>query len=707
MAVLRRFKLANVCQHREMEHHLDVGLVAVLGPNGSGKSNLANMIRTSITNDFTALAGVKADRISWDISAGEPSYVETEWEIDAGTMVVRRALANIGSGLWLNGEFLAESENGVTNEALKLLGVSKKIFDGFLFVNFWQLTEIAAGTKESRASLIQSLCALEHLPKVDTALRESIAGDKAALAAFDQVELDNLRLAFEARKTAIRSYRQAMAEIDSQRLADDVVAEYRTAVATAKQYEDCRQNVEAAQDRLQKAKAKDKELSLQVAPLVAAAISDEQAAAGAREALASSEAEHAAYAAYAAYAKQLAAYQAMLEAPEPVVPADPAEELVKASADAATAKDEAERIKSLLKQVAAKANITCRECFSKIEVTAEFVASLKSLEAAALARQAAAVARAAELRALAAEYRTQSAARTTWQANRVSAEIAIANLVKPAEVKVKPNTDPVSLRAERDAADEAYKTAASELAGVKAKLAVTEAGIVTAQDDLARWRAALPATAPVAPGDSVAAYVTLLAEQDRLDTERRELELSLVADLKLCADGSRRIRAMASDRRKLRHLSKWIEDQQRARDVLKRDRLPLRVISGMLVKTAAKLNHYLSKLGASFRVSADPEQFSFRIHYDSGHDAPASSLSTGQSLCLGIAFWLARADVFAGQLPLFVFDEPTANLDAEHVLSAADMFASLSNDLIASKRQGIVITHHAAVANAAAQVITL
>jgi DNA repair exonuclease SbcCD ATPase subunit len=707
MAVLRRFKLTNVCQHRAMEHHLDVGLVAILGPNGSGKSNLANMIRTSITNDFTALAGVKGDRVSWDISTGEPSYVETEWDVDAGTMVVRRALANIGSGLWLNGEFMAESETGVTSEALKLLGVPKKIFDNFLFVNFWQLTEIAAGTKESRASLIQSLCSLDHLPKVDTKLRETIAGDKASIAAFDQAELDSLRLAFQSRKTAIRGYRQKIEDIDSQRLTADVVVEYRTAVATAKQYEDCRQNVEAAQDRLRSAKLRSRELQQQVDTLTLESVDRGHTLTNLRELYDSSEAEHTAYAAHMLYASQLAEQQAVLQIPEPLVPADPAEDLVKASADIATAKDEAERVKSLLKQVAAKANITCRECFSRIEVTEEFIASLKSLEAAALKRQAAATASAAALRVLATEYRTQSAARTTWQANRVNADKAIAKLVKPDGKAVKPKSDLASLRVKRDQAIAAFNASESDRDAAKSKLALAALRVTASQDELARWQASLPKAAPVAAGDSIAAYTTLLAEQDRLDEERRDVELSLTSDLKLCADGVKRIRRMAADRRKLRSLAGWIDVQTRARDVLRRDRLPLRVISGMLMKTASRLNYYLSKLGAAFRVSADPEQFSFQVHYDSGHDAPASSLSTGQSLCLGIAFWLARADVFAGQLPLFVFDEPTANLDAEHVLAAADMFASLSNDLIASRRQGIVITHHEAVAHAAAQVITL
>jgi DNA repair exonuclease SbcCD ATPase subunit len=462
MAVLRRFKLTNVCQHRAMEHHLDVGLVAILGPNGSGKSNLANMIRTSITNDFTALAGVKGDRVSWDISTGEPSYVETEWDVDAGTMVVRRALANIGSGLWLNGEFMAESETGVTSEALKLLGVPKKIFDNFLFVNFWQLTEIAAGTKESRASLIQSLCSLDHLPKVDTKLRETIAGDKASIAAFDQAELDSLRLAFQSRKTAIRGYRQKIEDIDSQRLTADVVVEYRTAVATAKQYEDCRQNVEAAQDRLRSAKLRSRELQQQVDTLTLESVDRGHTLTNLRELYDSSEAEHTAYAAHMLYASQLAEQQAVLQIPEPLVPADPAEDLVKASADIATAKDEAERVKSLLKQVAAKANITCRECFSRIEVTEEFIASLKSLEAAALKRQAAATASAAALRVLATEYRTQSAARTTWQANRVNADKAIAKLVKPDGKAVKPKSDLASLRVKRDQAIAAFNASESD-----------------------------------------------------------------------------------------------------------------------------------------------------------------------------------------------------------------------------------------------------
>jgi len=108
-----------------------------------------------------------------------------------------------------------------------------------------------------------------------------------------------------------------------------------------------------------------------------------------------------------------------------------------------------------------------------------------------------------------------------------------------------------------------------------------------------------------------------------------------------------------------------------------------------------------------FRVVADPAEFAFTILHDDQSREPSLALSTGQGLCLGIAFWLARASVFESQFPFFVLDEPTANVDEKNVLAVAESIGALASQMAKEGRQGIVITHHAAVAAAATQRVSL
>jgi len=287
------------------------------------------------------------------------------------------------------------------------------------------------------------------------------------------------------------------------------------------------------------------------------------------------------------------------------------------------------------------------------------------------------------------------------------AKADLLQLVKP-DRQGKQDTGQVEqLRAvvKRNKAD-AVKWSQAKLAAI-AQQAAAEARIEAAETDISSHTASLAAVGkPQSEASLKQIQLQLARHEEHIDvfnSQRSKLAVKRTQAFETAG----RIRRLRRQRRSLQRLSQWVETLKRSRDVFKRDRLPARVVAGMLHRTTAKLNEYLGQLSVPFSVVADPAEFSFLATHNDGTVERAKRLSTGQSLCLGISFWLARADVFSGQLPFFCFDEPTSNLDDEHVVSVAELFSYLAGDLIRKHRQGLVITHHEALARCATHVIQL
>jgi DNA repair exonuclease SbcCD ATPase subunit len=239
------------------------------------------------------------------------------------------------------------------------------------------------------------------------------------------------------------------------------------------------------------------------------------------------------------------------------------------------------------------------------------------------------------------------------------------------------------------------------------KLVAISARCKAASEDVVRRKQQLGEQVSAITSRQLAEIRQLLAACDAVSQQRQTVSEELANLRGKAAATVKQLRKLRTDRRKICERAKWLDTLKRSRDVIKRDRLPARVIAVMLRRTTSKLNEYLLKLGVPFTAIADPEQFSFTIRHRDGTKEAANRLSTGQSLCLGVAFWLARADVFAGQLPMFWFDEPVANLDAERKVQVAELFGKLGQELAKNGRQGIVITHDDAIIKTATEVIRL
>jgi DNA repair exonuclease SbcCD ATPase subunit len=708
MLILRKLKLVNACQHVELERELKPGIVAIVGPNGSGKTNLMQLVRASVTNTYAAMAGKKADNINRLSAIDEPSYVETTWQVDAGNMLIRRSFRNSDAGLWLNNQRLVGAKNDdITAKAVELAGVAAKVFDDFLFANFTQLTCVANGTKEARVSLIQPLCGLDRLPTVDRYLRDAAVASETLIESFDQSALDSALAKWSQCRFDVKAVVSDAVELTASLPSAGYIQQQRTLLREYQEQRQWQQDLSLAIDRKRKAKAE---------YVVAADTADEskvaadQAAAellAAKQAYDACAADKLAADKWKTYLSDQSRLQKILDKPLPVEPDKPADKTAEElSADIEYAKLQLSLVTKARSQAKTGKKFQCGACRNLVEASQAYFEQLEA-EYSELKRsiddlQVRFKVMQGYSRSML-EYRD---ALRDAQRDKASAKQQLQSLQRPPQASF--NEDDAAMAAARlKAAKTAEQAASASDRESSNRLAAAKARYDAAVADVHRRKAEKSHEASKLTAKAAADIEATLAAYDEANQKHTALKLREAGLRGQAGELAASVRKLRAERRKLRSRQQWLLVLKRSRDVLKRDRLPSRVIAVMLRRTTKRLNEYLAKFGVPFSAAADPEQFSFLIRHRDGTREPASRLSTGQSLCLGIAFWLARSDVFAGQLPLFWFDEPVANLDAERKVQVAELFGKLGVELAANGRQGIVITHDEAIIRTATQVIQL
>jgi len=670
-----------------------------------------HLVRASITNTYGPMAGKKADNINRLAASDEPSYVETQWRVASGTMLIRRSFRNADAGLWLNNERLVGAKNDdITAKALELSGVKQQVFDDFLFANFSQITCVANGTRDARVSLIQPLCGLERLPLIDRYLRDSVNVNTALVEAFDPKELDEQASQWGQLRLAIKRAAAKLQEFDEKLPSAKYVSQQRKLLREYEDRKEQRQQLTLASDRKRKLIAERKSLETELAEAEQKLADAKIASMAAKEAVDKHLAAGKLHSEYKAYQQRLDSLIEVIDEPPPKEPAKHA--VIKHSAAELNAKCEylLNQLKGVDKAIRnAKEGTTfdCQTCRNPVNVTQAYRHKLQQ-----------------ERESLTLDLREQQSiadAATEYESQLASWKLAIAwheKSTKAAKLEMDALAKPVGGDAppvgsidllNRSFADaKALERSAERVAREASdKLVAISARCKAASEDVVRRKQQLGEQVSAITSRQLAEIRQLLAACDAVSQQRQTVSEELANLRGKAAATVKQLRKLRTDRRKICERAKWLDTLKRSRDVIKRDRLPARVIAVMLRRTTSKLNEYLLKLGVPFTAIADPEQFSFTIRHRDGTKEAANRLSTGQSLCLGVAFWLARADVFAGQLPMFWFDEPVANLDAERKVQVAELFGKLGQELAKNGRQGIVITHDDAIIKTATEVIRL
>lgn len=707
-------RLVEVCQHKDLNVEFTPGLTLIIGPNGSGKSNLVNLIRASLTNDFSSMGGVKSDNIRRGRADGTPSYVETTWHIKSGVMVVRRGLAGCSSSLVINGEeVVGNREDDISKEVLKRTDLTAAKVNDFLFADQDRLQDVIAGTKGRRAELFSSLCGIEVMQAIDRNLRETLNGDKALIENFDQNRLDQNLFKWAEARDKIRELRQQANSLSEQLMPEEQLERYRNHLQTVKTRSELLQSLSTVRERVRRQEKKIPDLKLRRNKEAAAVTDFDEKLTKVSDRLAKirsrrSEAKH-----EFAAAKRYAKAKKVLDKPAPEeVTLDGVVDTTKLEAACYKLQGKVNWLRQVIK-LAEKGELEyCSKCGSPVDAikghAEEHKRELAELEPK-LIRLEKKLERIERQKEAYDQYEKDLSAWTSEQraAQDVVDEIdelypsgpKIVDLTELEEqieaLGVKRDKLANKLRELRDS----HLEVNSQLSAAKQQLADAKAQLVVLQQQFEEL--------PNVEKDVDVEAESVVEAQKKLREDLADVQSTLRSkrtEAKYFAEDIRRLRA---EKRKYKRTRVWVDYAEKAREILKKDRLPAKIIAGMLGRTTLTVNGYLEQLGVPFRVQAELKNFSFEAIHADGTQEPASRLSVGQKTCLAIAFWLARAEVFIGSLPFFCLDEPTAHLDTSRVAHVADLFESLSTKLYSEGRQGIVITHHAELSRVATNTIQL
>lgn len=114
------------------------------------------------------------------------------------------------------------------------------------------------------------------------------------------------------------------------------------------------------------------------------------------------------------------------------------------------------------------------------------------------------------------------------------------------------------------------------------------------------------------------------------------------------------------------------------------------------------VNRYLDKFGSPFTVEAAGEGMGFRVRFCDGRPMPetppdASMLSGGQKIALAVAFRFAVYTLFSNKLGLLSLDEPTAYLDDETIARFGDLLQRIAQIARNGSLQVLMATHEASL----------
>lgn len=707
--LLKRAKLVNVCQHVNTDIEFKAGLTIVCGPNGVGKSNLMSMVRTSITNDFASVEGVKEDNIRRGTPLDAVAYVETVWQVLAGELLIRRVLQGGKSLLSLNGKDIVRGrETEITNKALELMGVNAAIVNDFLFASQDRLQDVIGGTKATRASLFQSLCGLDKLDKLDKLMRDQINVESGKCDAFDAERHSQLEADWQAKSAAYRRLKAKVKELADNTASLEELNKARETIALRDKLEEARANIKRAHERKRYSSQK---IASFKEDLEGLSVNKDAVAVNldlANSKLLSAQQVRSRFNGLPSREDVITAQNTIAKAhlvAAPSVARPTAEVLAKGNTAISVLINRELTLKQELTAIANREWAVCPVCGKEADRDENKEALRQNKEQTlaetrlklAKTREAVTKLKTAEQAWLDYEHDILNLERRQNVLDKVTSVLSIeeflvadtASLAKEVAVLT---ADVTELKQQLDKATRLIDAINKEIGAAEYGLQLADESEREAQAFVTSCDPnlmTLANRAEIFVSDNEARILALQEQQAILAQENKQLSIVLT-----------RYRDSRAQRRKTKLTRQLIENLSSARSVVHRDRLPARIISGMLAQTVSKINEHLTAFGMPFTVDVDPSEFSFKARHRDGATEAATRLSVGQKLALAIAFWLARSNVFAGRLPFFCLDEPTAHLDEERVMQAVSVFGKLSTELSASGRQGIVITHHRSLSSA-------
>ncbi|HVE78574.1 MAG TPA: SMC family ATPase [Gemmatimonadaceae bacterium] len=169
---LNSLQMVNFRQHVDSRIAFDLGLTAIIGPNGAGKSTILEAIAWAIYGP-SAARGTR-DTIRFRRAAGKaPVRVELDFELGRHRYHVVRGLTN--AELYIDGQPVANSINGVTDMLQRRLGMTQREFFNTYFTGQKELSVMAAMQPAERARFLSQVLGYERLRTAQDLVRSTRA----------------------------------------------------------------------------------------------------------------------------------------------------------------------------------------------------------------------------------------------------------------------------------------------------------------------------------------------------------------------------------------------------------------------------------------------------------------------------------------------------------------------------------------------------
>lgn len=707
--ILEAITLHQVCQHEHLHVCLGPGLIGVLGPNGAGKSNFVNMIKASITGDFSATPGVKDDNIRWGIKDGDYSAVTATWQHDGKKFTVRRALKNISNSL--TGEGVTEELRNVREinaHIERLIGFSKNVMN-FMFVPQWEMFSFISDDHTKRNATFSHLCGTAVIGAAHNAISKRIAAD---LPLVESVRDNREEIAerIQARVAQINELKEQLSTIKASILDSDLVAGYERAIEASIQYETLQRSLTRTVASLATAKADATQKTALYKTLTAKQQEHETALAAAKSAAdAGSSVVKAAesYRLNKARIEELrtviAKAKALKEPPEPSC----FSKRDKYKTDALKLSLQIEEVRRLIAvgESDKEGNQAyCPTCGTELSAIREKVAKAKEQLPALLNAYD-------KCNSLIQSCDNHDAAIRTFSKLKLTVDTNAANA--RAELSTISDVTPVP-EAEEQAAIEAvseYNRALELLNGHKrrTKQAATNANAaVTVYNTLLKEKQAMDSDMQRLALDAANSAVAKEAlDKHRTAVTDRKIILARINDLATANKvDHEEIDRVALLIERSQTAVNWLSDLTKVKEFSHKDEFPKLAAQRWLELVSATVNETLAEFDSPFYVETG-DDLTFVAVKPSGRREPAERLSGGEKMLLSLSFRFAVNKLLMGDVGIMILDEPTAGVDKANVGHMADIFLKVGAYAKSKGAQLIVITHDESLQRAFNQTVMI
>lgn len=702
---IRELHLKNFCQHEATHLELGPGLVGIYGRNGAGKSNAINVgAYGALTNDFSRHPGRAAGCVRQGIGEKDKASVSLVLDYDGAPVKITRQLAPTVKSKLEFGETKLTKATEIAQWFETTCGLTQRVVGDYVFIEQNKLFEFIVSKGEARAKMLARLCQTELAENAWKFLGQVIQRDSENLVSqVDTATEVELQKAISTNEGAQKQTKKELASLEKQLKkdwSDDTLSEYKHDLSVYQKaraaIRDLTPKVEKTAGQLERLNVVREELQKLQATLKP--LQDyvlEKAETRTRATTRINE-----WKAYQSYLQKLQQARENHQAAQTAL-----DEFLEQNA-------QPEFDAEILKEAAA----TVEELTIPVHELGQRKSFLEGEEPCVVCQSEPTKASPKELAKVCKEFDEKSrqlgSARNVvkqqtqlkqqleqWASKQANLELrveAAANHLQQlvedevAEVQEDNYNKASAFAAKYDSKVAQQDEARAQVESARSRLTVLEQAAAQAEKDKAALDAAKSELEALEPTvEDKKQYVEAHAEATN---QILELKTSLKEKVQHGEDLKSQLLAFRKRQEQCQQHQRWLQVAKATRDIIHREELPRRVHARVLRAMEERINAELEEFHSPFRVSSQ-DDLSFMAHFETGLNIDARALSGGQKVMLAFAFWVTVHDLFADQLGLLVFDEPTDGLDLRNRERAVQVFSALGRRVKERGHQILVVTH--------------